>query len=76
MGVIKRTETPEIPSKDSQVFVNDWDSKNRAQLIGGRSHDAAQLVHAAITGGLPIETALEMYKQALIEVLKLSDEIR
>ena len=71
MAVIKDdgTITPGFTPKAAV----DWGAKDRSQLVGGRSHDAAQLVLAALTASVPISQALEMYKEALDGILKIAE---
>ena len=54
----------------------DWAAKDRSQLVGGRSHDAVELVAASLSSCTPMSKVLELYKEALVGILKLSDEIK
>lgn len=53
-----------------------WDKKDRSQLVGGRSHDSVELVKASLANATPMPKVLELYKEALIGILKISDEIK
>ncbi len=57
---------------------NPWEAKNRSQLIGGRSHDAVELVKAWAQGrtSLTMVDLLEKYKLALEGILKIADEVK
>jgi hypothetical protein len=54
----------------------DWAAKDRSQLVGGRSHDAVELVAASLQSCTPMPKVLELYREALVGILKLSDEIK
>jgi hypothetical protein len=57
----------------------EWSAKDRSQLIGGLSHDAATLVAAVLGFNNPdgtTEGMLEMYKQVLTGLIKIRDEIK
>jgi hypothetical protein len=54
----------------------DWDKKDRSQLVGGRSHDAVELVAASLQSCTPMPKVLELYKEALEGILKLAEEIK
>jgi hypothetical protein len=61
---------------DAPVEKVDWAAKDRSQLVGGRSHDAVELVAASLSSCTPMPKVLELYKEALLGILKLSDEIK
>lgn len=54
----------------------DWNAKDRSMMIGGISHDAAQLVHASFVANVPLEDVLNAYKNALSEVLDIREEVK
>lgn len=54
----------------------DWAAKDRSQLVGGRSHDAAVLTEVAITTATPLEDVLKLYKEALEGILKIATEVK
>lgn len=73
--------TPKFTKKESGTESNamskaDWAAKDRNMMIGGRSHDAAVIVAAALTVGVSIEDALKQYRQALEGLLKIADEVK
>jgi hypothetical protein len=56
----------------------EWSAKDRSQLIGGLSHDAAAIT-AAMFGymsGVDVPEALKTYKELLEGMLKIRDEVR
>ena len=66
-----------VPVKtDTTMTKAEWSAKDRAQMIGGRSHDAAQLTLAAVTVGISAEDVLKLYKAVLEGVLKLAEEVK
>lgn len=65
---------PFFPAPPAEQSI--WDKKDRAQLVGGRSHDAASLVNTALVTGTPLAEVLMLYKEALVETLKLGDEVK
>ncbi len=67
---------PAVAADSEKMSKADWSAKDRSQLIGGLSHDAAQLVLAAITVGVDVSKALEMHKDALVGLLKLREEVK
>lgn len=72
--------TERNPVKESTAArenkATDWAAKDRSQLVGGRSHDAVELVKASLVNATPMPKVLELYKEALNGVLKLADEIK
>ncbi len=71
--------TPKFQKKESvadseKMSKADWSAKDRSQLIGGLSHDAAAIV--ANMGLGTVEEALVEYKAALEGMLKIRDEIK
>ncbi len=56
----------------------EWSAKDRSQLIGGLSHDAATLA-AVLVPMLPdqnADSALDIYKELLEGMLKIRDEVK
>lgn len=85
MAVIKKEtildgKHSEVPASFSppvnKLVVTDWAAKDRSQLVGGRSHDAASLVDTALVTGTPLQQVLDMYKLALQGVLKMAEEVK
>lgn len=62
--------------KKSTEVKTDWAAKDRSQMIGGRSHDAAMLAAAAATANVGIEKILSDYKIALKAIVSMSEEIK
>lgn len=54
----------------------DWDKKDRAQMYGGRSHDAAELVKASLANATPMSKVLELYKEAFVGILKIAEDVK
>lgn len=54
----------------------DWVAKDRSQLIGGLSHDAAELAAAAVAYNVPISSVVDQYKLALVALIKIREEVR
>lgn len=54
----------------------DWAAKDRSQLVGGRSHDAVELVKVSLANATPMNKVLEIYKEALLGVLKIADDVK
>ncbi len=57
---------------------SEWQAKDRSQLIGGLSHDAAAITAAFVTvsGEVKGEAILESYKFILQGMLKIRDEVK
>lgn len=68
-------KTPAVADSD-KMSKADWSAKDRNMMIGGRSHDAAVLVAAALTVGCTIPEALKQYQNALEGLLKIADEVK
>lgn len=60
----------------SDVPQSVWDKKDRSKLVGGRSHDAVELVKAALMTQTPIDDVLKIYKDTLSKILKIADEVK
>lgn len=56
----------------------EWSAKDRSQLIGGLSHDAAALVASALAVGVDVdvEKVLSAYKSVLVGLIKIRDEVK
>lgn len=69
---------PFFKKKDDsdKMTKEDWAAKDRSQMVGGRSHDAVELVKAAVNSGKDIEEVLSLYREALTGLLKLADEVK
>lgn len=72
--------TPKFKAKDdTSMSKADWQAKDRSQLIGGLSHDAAALVAAMISvvGDLAtLDHALVAYKKVLEGMIKIRTEVQ
>lgn len=64
------------PKEAKSVAATDWAAKDRSQLVGGRSHDAAQLVQIALSSCTELSEVLRLYKEALQGILKIADEVK
>ena len=68
-----------FPSTKTETMSKaEWSAKDRSQLIGGLSHDAATLA-AVLVPMLPdqnADSALDIYKELLEGMLKIRDEVR
>lgn len=76
----KSDQKPVTPVKVSETMTKaDWGAKDRSQLIGGLSHDAAMLVAAMVPVLGQLESAdavIKMHKAVLEGLLKNRDEIK
>ncbi len=63
---------------DAPMTKAEWSAKDRSQLIGGLSHDAAELVAAMLPmqPAESISSVLDIYKEVLLGLLKIRDEVR
>jgi hypothetical protein len=72
--------TPQVPKPVMNVTpqVTDWAAKDRSQLIGGLSHDAATLTAAIVRDMPDLETdkVLELYHDFLAGMLKIRDKVK
>lgn len=66
----------ETVSDSEKMTKADWNQKDRNMMIGGRSHDAAVLVAAALTVGVSVADALKQYREALEGLLKIAEEVK
>lgn len=64
-----------ISAKPAEVKT-DWATKDRSQLIGGLSHDAAELAAAAVAYNVPISSIVDQYRLALVALIKIRDEVK
>lgn len=65
-----------IDIKSETMTKADWGAKDRSQLIGGLSHDAATLAAASATANVPLEQLLSDYTKALGEILRVRDIVK
>lgn len=65
-----------LVNSKTAVQTTDWAAKDRSQLVGGRSHDAAALVNTALVTGTDLDEVLKLYKKALEEVLTMAGEVK
>lgn len=83
-SIIVKEDKPSVKSKkdfkankDTSMTKDEWAAKDRSQLIGGLSHDAATLT-AAILNVQPAENASDavaVFKDILAQLLKVRDEL-
>ncbi len=68
---VKKTE-------DTVMTKQEWKDKDRSQLIGGLSHDAAALVSSFINvkGIQEVDEAVEMFRGVLKGLLEVRDELK
>lgn len=79
-----RKFTPKFEKKESATMSKDeWKAKDRSQLIGGLSHDAASLAGVILNSTAVVaqdegvvEGALRIYKQVLEGMLRIRDEVK
>lgn len=69
-------EGNELKQKVSGPQATNWAAKDRSQLVGGRSHDAAELAKVSIQTGTPMKQVLAAYAEALEGILKLAEEVK
>jgi len=64
--------------KDSGATMSkeEWQAKDRSQLIGGLSHDAAAMVQAHVQSMKPMDDLLSLYEQALGGLLVIRERIK
>lgn len=66
-----------MPKVKAQVEVKtDWAAKDRSQLIGGLSHDAAELAAAAVAYNVPVSSLINQYKLALEALIKIREDVK
>lgn len=81
-GVDLRNAPPKKSFKakeDTSMSKAEWAAKDRSQLIGGLSHDAATLaatLYSVDGSQLGPNVALQLYKQLLDGMLKIREEIK
>ncbi len=72
--------TPKFQKKDESATMSksEWQAKDRSQLIGGLSHDAAAITAAML--GLQVynntDEVLKCYQQVLVGMLKIRDDMK
>jgi len=64
--------------KDSGAAMSkeEWQAKDRSQLIGGLSHDAVVLVQAHVQSMKPISELLGLYREALEGTLAIRSDLK
>lgn len=68
------TAAPKATSSESMSKA-EWSAKDRSQLIGGLSHDSAAIT-AALIAVSSVPEPLALYKELLLGMLKIRDEVR
>lgn len=71
----KSPAKPFKTKEDTTMTKQEWKDKDRSQLIGGLSHDAATLV-AALIEVTDVKDVLAKYKEVLEGLLKIRDEVK
>lgn len=77
-AVEPKAKPPFKAKEDTAMTKSEWQAKDRSQLIGGLSHDAATMA-ASILNVQPaenVEDALKVYKELLEGMLKIRDEVK
>ena len=68
----KKAEAP-----SNTMSKDEWKAKDRSQLIGGLSHDSAEIVAAMIhVQSLDVETALNVYADILKGMMKIREALQ
>lgn len=67
--------TKRVPNLEA-MSKSEWQAKDRSQLIGGLSHDAAELAAAAVAYNVPISSVVDQYKLALGLLIKIREEVK
>lgn len=73
------TKKPFVPfakKADTGMTKEDWAAKDRSQMIGGRSHDAVELVKACVNSGKEMTEILTLYREALDGLIVIADEVK
>jgi hypothetical protein len=76
---VKSTTGVPKPVLNVTPQVTDWAAKDRSQLIGGLSHDAATLTAAfasMFSDVADTESALKLYQDFLVGMLKIRDQVK
>ena len=71
----KKSVTPKAASSETMTKA-EWSAKDRSQLIGGLSHDAATLVAASVTANVPLEDVLAQFGTALKALLEVRESVK
>ena len=81
-------ETPALPVATSTVGAKivtkasetmskaDWNAKDRSMMLGGISHDAAQLAAASVTANVSIHDVVQAYCVAMTQLIKFREEVK
>jgi len=81
----KKVFTPKFNKPETAVSStmskDEWKAKDRSQLIGGLSHDAATITAAAVQSGLwpsldSHATVVRMYKDLLEEMIRIREVLK
>jgi hypothetical protein len=72
----KKSFTPYAKKADNGLSKEEWAQKDRNQMIGGRSHDAAELVKASVNSGRPMNEILALYQEALEGIIRIADTVK
>lgn len=75
-AVIGETKVAPKVAKTAESKQTDWPAKDRSQLVGGRSHDAVELVNTSLVTATPLPEVLKLYREALEGVLKVAEEVK
>lgn len=68
--------TPSKAKEDTTMTKDEWKQKDRSQLLGGLSHDAAELAAVSINVGIPIKEVLEVYREALNGLIEIRNTVK
>lgn len=68
--------TQSVIKTEPKVVSTDWAAKDRSQLVGARSHDSAVLTRVCFETGAKPEEVLRVYKQLLVGILDMAEEIK
>lgn len=64
-------------ASDNTMSKAEWSAKDRSQLIGGLSHDAAAITAVMVNvDGLNKDSALALYKELLVGMLAIREEVK
>ncbi len=74
----KKVFTPKFQKTESATMSkSEWAAKDRSQLIGGLSHDAAAIVAALVhTTSMTAKEVLGVYKETLLGLLEIRDGLK
>ncbi len=75
----KKPFMPKFQKKEEvasdKMSKSEWQAKDRSQLIGGLSHDAAAIT-ASLVACTAVDDPLKLYKSLLEGMLKIRDEVK